>query len=98
MKAKLFHIVLILALLALWIVPVVSAAPKAVDGRTDDPDFVRKPDNLPDPLTTQQLALKAKALEAKLNGKANGPTHEVARGQYVELEREGEGRSEEHTS
>ncbi len=91
MKAKLFHIFLILALLALCIVPAVSAAPKAVDGRSDDPEFVRKPDNLPDPLTTQQLELKAKALEAKLNGKAYGPTHEVARGQYVELEREGEG-------
>jgi len=46
---------------------------------------------LPDPLTTQQLKLKEKALEAKLNGKAYGKTHEVARGQYVELEREGEG-------
>jgi len=91
MKAKLFHIVLILALLVLCVVPAVSAAPKAVDGRTDDPEFVRKQDNLPDPLTTQQLELKAKALDAKLNGKAYGRVHEVARGQYVELAREGEG-------
>jgi len=42
-------------------------------------------------MTTAQLALKEKAIEAKLNGKAYGKTHEVARGQYVELEREGEG-------
>jgi immune inhibitor A len=91
MKAKLFHVVLILTLLALCIVPSVSAAPKAADGVYDDPEFVPKEDNLPDPLTTRQLELKAKALEAKLNGKAYGRTHEVARGQYVELEREGEG-------
>jgi immune inhibitor A len=50
-----------------------------------------KQDNKPDPLTTNQLNLKEKALEAKLNGKAFGKTHEVARGQFVELEREGEG-------
>jgi immune inhibitor A len=37
------------------------------------------------------LALKEQALEAKLNGKAYGKTAEVARGQYVELERQGEG-------
>ena len=54
-------------------------------------DSHAKKDNLPDPLTTQQAALKEKALEAKLNGKAYGKTHEVARGQYVELAREGEG-------
>lgn len=51
----------------------------------------QKLDNRPDPLTTGQLELKEKALEAKLNGKAYGRTHEVARGQYVELAREGEG-------
>ena len=50
----------------------------------------QKPDNRPDPLSTQQAELKEKALEAKANGKAYGKTHEVARGQYVELEREGE--------
>lgn len=48
-------------------------------------------DNKPDPLTTKQLNLKEQALEAELNGKAYGKTHEVARGQYVELAREGEG-------
>ena len=53
--------------------------------------FVPREDNRPDPLTSEQLALKEQAMEAKLNGKAWGKTHEVARGQFVELEREGEG-------
>lgn len=67
-------------------------AVSAADGNINNGQkFVQKKDNLPDPLTTKQLDLKKKALEAKLNGKASGKTHEVARGQYVELEREGDG-------
>ena len=50
-----------------------------------------KGDALPDPLTVHQQQLKQQALEAKLNGKAYGKTAEVARGQYVELARQGEG-------
>lgn len=42
------------------------------------------------PLGKKQDALRLKALEAKLNGKAHGKTHEVAKGQFVELERTGE--------
>jgi immune inhibitor A len=49
-----------------------------------------KPDDLPHPLGEQQRALRQQALAAKLNGKAFGRTHEVARGQFVELERQGE--------
>ena len=37
----------------------------------------------------KQDALLQQALVAKLNGKAKGKVHEVAKGQYVELEREG---------
>src|SRR5512137_1838805 len=48
-------------------------------------------DDLPHPLGEKQRALKASALEARLNGKAYGRTHEVARGQFVELAREGQG-------
>ena len=66
-------------------------SPAASGGIDDQPGFVQKVDNLPDPLTTKQLDLKKIALDAKLNGKAKGKTHEVARGQYVELAREGEG-------
>ena len=43
-----------------------------------------------DPLTNEQRVLRKKAMIAKLKGKAYGHTHEVARGQFVELEREGE--------
>lgn len=42
------------------------------------------------PLGKKQDALRKKALEAKLNGKAKGKVHQVAKGQYVELERTGE--------
>ncbi len=67
-------------------------AVSAADGNINNgKKFVQKKDNLPDPLTTKQLDLRKKAMEAKLNGKALGKTHEVAKGQYVELEREGEG-------
>jgi immune inhibitor A len=89
MKGKLFTMVLVLAVLVLSLVPAASAAP-AASGGTNDPDHAPRRDNLPDPLTTEQLELKGRALEAVLHGKAYGRTHEVARGQYVELAREGE--------
>jgi immune inhibitor A len=47
-------------------------------------------DDRPDPLTNQQRALSQKAKIAKLKGKAYGRIHQVARGQFVELERQGE--------
>jgi len=90
MKAKWLSVFMILAILVIAIVPVAGAAPSASGGVNDDPSFVQKEDNRPDPLTTKQLELKEQAMEAKLNGKAYGKTHEVARGQFVELAREGE--------
>ncbi|MCE5253755.1 MAG: immune inhibitor A [Actinomycetia bacterium] len=54
-------------------------------------NLVPRIDNKPDPLTTKQQELKQEALQKKLNGKAYGKVAEVARGQYVELAREGEG-------
>lgn len=67
-------------------------AVSAVDGNINNGQkYIQKEDNLPDPLTTKQLDLKEKAIKAKLNGKANDKIHEVSKGQYVELEREGEG-------
>ncbi len=80
---------LILALVLLCIVPAAAAAPAAA-GIGGEPDLSGRSDNRPHPLGDQQEELKAKALEAKLNGKAYGKTHEVARGQFVELTREGE--------
>jgi len=72
---------------------VMSVTPVAIasDGIGGQKEPVAREDNRPDPLTTTQLELKKIALEAKLHGKAYGRTHQVARGQYVELEREGEG-------
>jgi immune inhibitor A len=59
---------------------------------TDNPELVAPAeDNLPDPMTEKQKALKQQALEAKLNGKAYGKTKEVARGQFVQLALEGQG-------
>ena len=72
---------------------VISASSVAIasDGVGDNKEPVAREDNRPDPLTNTQLELRKIALQAKLNGKAYGRTHEVARGQFVQLEREGEG-------
>ena len=91
MKAKRLGVFVIFALLVLAIVPMAGAAPNASGGVDENPTLAPKEDNLPDPLTTKQLELKEQALEAKLNGKAYGKTHEVARGQYVQLALEGTG-------
>jgi immune inhibitor A len=89
MKRKLFALLSILIIIG--VLPGAAlAAPQASSGIGDDPTFVQKEDNRPDPLTTKQLDLRKQALEATLNGKPYGKTKEVARGQYVELAREGE--------
>ncbi|MEO8354811.1 MAG: immune inhibitor A domain-containing protein, partial [Chloroflexota bacterium] len=83
MKAKWFSTFLILALLVMSFVPVAGAAPGADD---EGPIFAGVGvDNLSHPKGDEQAALKAKAMEAKIQGKANGKTHEVAKGQFVEL-------------
>jgi len=82
MKRKLLILIAVLIL-------AIAALPATV-GAVGSADRVPPEDNRPDPLTTKQLNLKEQAMEAKLNGKAYGKTHEVARGQFVELEREGE--------
>ena len=91
MKRKLVCTILFVALLLLSMVPAASASPASSGGIYGEPQLAPREDNRPDPLTTKQLELKEKALEAKLNGKAFGKTHQVARGQFVELAREGEG-------
>jgi immune inhibitor A len=91
MKLRNLRILAIAATMTLGITTMANAAPIA-NGSTDTgPGFVQKEDNRPDPLTTKQLELKEQALNAKLNGKANSKVHEVSKGQYVELERAGEG-------
>ena len=85
MNTKLFSVLLILAIL--FSVAAVAFAAPAVD---QEPDLAGKPDDRSHPLKEQKQALHEEAMEAQLNGKAHGKTHEVAKGQYVELEREGE--------
>lgn len=83
--------VLFAVILVTTLAPSLSAAPAV----NDDTSLILRADNLHDPLTDHQLSLKQQALEnqlsGKLNGKAYGKVAEVARGQYVELAREGEG-------
>jgi immune inhibitor A len=91
MKLRNCRILALAAAMSVGLTTMTYAAP-AIDGTNpNDTGFVQKQDNRPDPLTTKQLDLKEQALKAKLNGKAKGKTYEVAKGQYVELEREGEG-------
>ena len=82
MKAKWFSTFLVIMMLVIAVVPAAGAAPLGDD---DIPVQGANSDNPGHELADKQAALKEKALEAKLNGKANGKTHEVARGQYVEL-------------
>lgn len=90
MKRKLFGLLLMIALLVSTL-SLATAAPAQTPGNGNGPpDHAARPDDLPHPLGDQQRALRAQALEAQLNGKAYGRTHEVARGQFVELERQGE--------
>ena len=88
MKAKWFSTLLIVMMVVVLMVPAAGAAPAAASGV--DPNSAPKEDNLSHPLGEQQAALRQMALDAKLNGKAHGRTHEVAHGQFVELERTGE--------
>lgn len=82
-------------ILALAVIMIFSMTPKsnaidAIDGNRDsDIKTHQKIDNHTDTLTIKQLELKEQALNAKLNGKAIGKIHEVAKGQFVELERDG---------
>ena len=85
MKNKLFAVLGIVAILAGLLVAPSLAMPGA--GTRDGHGKI---DDRVDPLTASQREMRQTALEAVLHGKAHGPTHQVGRGQYVELEREGE--------
>lgn len=88
MKRTLFRTFLVAALLLTVIVSAAGAAP-AFKG---EPDFAGQTDFRLDPLTAQQLKMKEDALTAQLYGKVAGDVKvkEVAKGQFVELAREGE--------
>ena len=87
MKAKWFSTVLVVMMLVVSMVPVAGAAP---NGQDDPIDIGANTDTPFHPLGAEKMALEAKGFEAKVNGKTSGPVAEVARGQFVELEREGE--------
>ena len=91
MKIKISALMGILTLLLSLFAGTVTAAPVFVSDADDDPIPAPRNDNRPDPLTTKQSALKQRALEARLNGKATDSAYEVERGEWVELERESEG-------
>jgi len=90
-KAKYLHALLILSL---FLVVIVSAASAAPGNQGDIPDGLpsegANTDNPSHPLGDAQNALRLQGFEARMNGKTNGPVAEVAKGQFVELEREGE--------
>ena len=86
MKAKWFSTLLIVMMLVVAMVPAAGAATAS----STDPNSAAKQDNLSHPKGEEQAALREAALEAKLLGKTSGNTHEVAKGQFVELAREGE--------
>ncbi len=92
---------IIVSILVLGAMLVASVLPAFASAPIDDPAVLGqlpgygegndKSDNHPDPMSERRNELKQKALESKLNGKASGKVHEVAKGQFVELELEGDG-------
>ncbi|MFN2163926.1 MAG: immune inhibitor A domain-containing protein, partial [Candidatus Promineifilaceae bacterium] len=92
MKHKYFHTLLLVV--ALFMVAIVPIAGASTGSSQDIPDGLppegANTDNPSHPLGDQQKALKQKGFEAKMNGKTDGPVAEVAKGQFVELERQGE--------
>lgn len=86
MKAKWFSTLLIVMMLMVAIVPAAGAAP----GLPPEEAVGTNSDNGHHPLGDQQAMLMAKGLDAKLHGKATGKVYQVAKGQYVELARQGE--------
>jgi immune inhibitor A len=81
---------LLAALLVTSLIPAFAASSAMVSPAAPDGVGQGKSDDLDHPLGAKQQALRQEALQAKLNGKAYGRSHEVARGQFVELERMGE--------
>jgi immune inhibitor A len=90
MKAKWFSMILIAAMLVIAIIPAGAAPAPAGNGADELIYLGGNTDNPSHPLGDTQKALQAKGFEAKVNGKTSGPVAEVAKGQFVQLEREGE--------
>ena len=82
------HLLSVGLLLTLFAAP--AFAGQSAQGADEVPPVGANNDNPHHPLGDAQNALHQRGLEAKLNGKATGKTHQVAKGQFVELSREGE--------
>jgi immune inhibitor A len=94
MSSKLLRLVLLVALAALVVVPIAAAALVSSSGTADtaaNGTKTAKNDNRQITLDVKKAALLQNALQAKLKGTAYGKVAEVARGQYVQLAREGQG-------
>lgn len=78
------------ALLFALALPASVSAVADPKGGFETKSYAGRPDDRPHPLGDKQVALRQAALENRLRGKAYGKTAEVARGQFVELAREGE--------
>ena len=87
---RFFVYLLIIAAVLIAALPVVATPVAAPSTGDEVPNVGANTDNPSHPLGDEQAAQREVALSAKLNGKANGKTHQVAKGQYVELAREGE--------
>ena len=90
MKRRLVSILSMLALLVSILPGSVLAAQSDPNNPYDLPMIGANTDNPSHPLGDTQAALKLKGLNSKINGKVSGPVAEVAKGQFVELERQGE--------
>ncbi len=88
MKRKLWFVLSIFSLLAILLsASLVSAAPPPPE---DIINLGANTDNPSHPLGEKQALLREKGFEAKVAGKVSGPVAEVAKGQFVELSRQGE--------
>lgn len=88
MKNRWLTTFLILILLTMALVPTVSAAPLPDE---EVPLIGASTDDVPSPLSDAQRAARRTALEQQMAGKTGGnKVQQVAKGQYVELAREGE--------
>jgi immune inhibitor A len=90
-SSRLLRFTLLACLAALVVVPVATAALMSHASSADKGNRGAKNDNRLTKLDVKKNALLQTALQEKLKGKAYGKVGEVARGQYVELAREGEG-------
>ena len=91
MSSKLLRFALLAVLAALVVVPIAGAALVSRSGAASDGAKGAKNDNRLIGLDLKKQALLEKGLQKKLRGKAYGKVAEVARGQYVQLAREGQG-------